>query len=150
MLCSRIQRKHIEEEVLPSRSMRTLLQSVKEKGEGKAPSFDHKVGDPIEDDIVITKQNKIVLVEGNYVLMQESPWNQIGDLLDERWFVACEVDQAMERVRLRHIGTGLSDDQARIRIEGNDRPNGISIQACGSRATSIIHSIDEPSLSFTS
>lgn len=30
-----------------------VLHEVKEKGYGKLPSFDHSVGDPVEDDIVL-------------------------------------------------------------------------------------------------
>lgn len=33
------------------------------------PSFDHGVGDPIEDDIRVEQHHRIVLVEGNYLLL---------------------------------------------------------------------------------
>lgn len=38
-------------------------------GEATLPSFDHGVGDPVPDGITVLSQNKIVLVEGNYLLM---------------------------------------------------------------------------------
>ena len=33
------------------------------------PSFDHGVGDPVPDAVQVIPQNKIVLVEGNYLLL---------------------------------------------------------------------------------
>ena len=33
------------------------------------PSFDHGVGDPVEGDIVVGPDHRLVLVEGNYLLL---------------------------------------------------------------------------------
>lgn len=38
-------------------------------GETLLPSFDHGVGDPVPDGVRVMAQNKIVLVEGNYLLL---------------------------------------------------------------------------------
>lgn len=38
-------------------------------GEAKLPSFDHAKGDPVPDDVQILPEHRVVLVEGNYVLM---------------------------------------------------------------------------------
>ena len=40
-------------------------------GEAVLPSFDHGVGDPVPDNVQVIPQNKIVLVEGNYLLLGE-------------------------------------------------------------------------------
>ena len=38
-------------------------------GTGSFPSFDHRVGDPVDDDIVVEPEHRVVLIEGNYVLL---------------------------------------------------------------------------------
>lgn len=38
-------------------------------GEATLPSFDHGVGDPVPDGVTVIPQNKIILVEGNYLLL---------------------------------------------------------------------------------
>jgi pantothenate kinase len=48
-----------------------------------APSFDHAVKDPVENDIYISSAERIIILEGNYLLMKEFPWNQIHELVDE-------------------------------------------------------------------
>ena len=41
-------------------------------GEGLFPSFDHAVGDPKEAEIQIEPHHRVVLIEGNYLLLGES------------------------------------------------------------------------------
>ncbi|KAL5347882.1 hypothetical protein ACLOAV_007293 [Pseudogymnoascus australis] len=48
-----------------------------------APSFDHAIKDPIENDIYIPSSQRIVILEGNYLLLNEHPWDQIQHLVDE-------------------------------------------------------------------
>jgi pantothenate kinase len=47
------------------------------------PSFDHAIKDPVERDIRIASSQRIVLLEGNYVLLDEHPWSMIQELVDE-------------------------------------------------------------------
>lgn len=49
-----------------------------------APSFDHAVGDPMPDAITISSRCRIVILEGNYVLLNEEPWSKIADMAEDR------------------------------------------------------------------
>ncbi|GMH37507.1 hypothetical protein BSKO_05380 [Bryopsis sp. KO-2023] len=87
------------------------------------PSFDHGVGDPIENDICVSKSTQVVLVEGNYLFLDIDPWTKVPDKLDEKWFASCPLEVAAERVYRRHLETGKPEKEARERIQGNDGPN---------------------------
>ena len=50
----------------------------------KAPSFDHAVKDPVVDDIYLSSAEDLILLEGNYLLLNEPPWCEIADLVDEK------------------------------------------------------------------
>ncbi|KAK1524112.1 short chain dehydrogenase [Colletotrichum costaricense] len=50
-----------------------------------APTFDHKVKDPVSDGFTVDADVQVCIVEGNYLLVDDEPWNQIADLVDERW-----------------------------------------------------------------
>eukprot|EP01025_Chloroclados_australasicus_P038479 TRINITY_DN3965_c0_g1_i2.p1 TRINITY_DN3965_c0_g1~~TRINITY_DN3965_c0_g1_i2.p1 ORF type:complete len:301 (+),score=20.40 TRINITY_DN3965_c0_g1_i2:139-1041(+) len=89
-----------------------------------APSFEHGVGDPVDNDIRIDKKHVIVFVEGNYVLLGIEPWNQLKTLFDESWFVNCPLDEAMDRLFKRQTGNGVPVEISNKRISGNDRLNG--------------------------
>lgn len=57
----------------------------------------------MEDDIKIQKWHKIILVEGLYLLLDDSDWKGVTDLLDEKWFVEIDLDLAMKRTQQRHM-----------------------------------------------
>jgi pantothenate kinase len=94
-----------------------------------APSFDHEVKDPKEDDIAIGAGVRVVLFEGNYLALDREPWREAAGLMDELWFV--EVDMAVSRTRLvsRHVKAGIAKDEeeAKKRVRENDHVNGQEI-----------------------
>ena len=66
----------------------------------------------------------MVVVEGNYLYLDEEPWLQLRDMLDDKWFVDCPIDLAMQRVFERQKALGLDPSVSKARIAGNDEPNG--------------------------
>ncbi|XP_062204572.1 putative uridine kinase C227.14 [Phragmites australis] len=118
------------------------LQTLRAEGSLYAPSFDHGVGDPVENDIFVKPQHKIVIVEGNYLLLEEDVWREIRDFFDEKWFIDIDIDVSMERVLKRHIATGKEPDVAAWRISYNDRPNAELIMESRKNADLVISSVD--------
>ncbi|KAM5346112.1 hypothetical protein ACJ41O_009117 [Fusarium nematophilum] len=97
----------------------------------KAPSFDHALKDPVADAVAISSQAKVVIIEGNYTLLDEEPWSSIAGLVDDKWFVDIPTDVARERLAARHLKAGIetSIDAALSRAEENDIPNGEYIRS---------------------
>lgn len=118
------------------------LKKLRNQGSVNAPSFDHGVGDPIEDDIIVSSQHKVVIVEGNYILLGEGIWKDISSIFDEKWFIDVDLDKAMQRVLKRHISTGKPPDVAKWRIDYNDRPNAELIMKSRNNAHIVINSVD--------
>ena len=75
----------------------------------------------------------------------EAPWNRIPALLDDSWFVDCDIDVAMDRIFRRQTGHGITAEASRKRIAENDRPNGELILSSAARAKLLV-----PSLPFIS
>ncbi|KAA8543315.1 hypothetical protein F0562_021190 [Nyssa sinensis] len=119
----------------------TCLKTLRNQGSVYAPSFDHGVGDPVEDDIFVNLQHKVVIVEGNYLLLEEGVWKEISSTFDEKWFIEVDINTAMQRVLKRHISTGKPPDIAKWRIEYNDRPNAEFINKSKRNADLVIKSI---------
>jgi pantothenate kinase len=96
------------------------------------PTFDHAVKDPVPDGDIVSADTRIVIVEGNYLCLRDHPdWrNDIADSFDEIVFLDVDMDVAMERVVERHhTQLGLTMEQARQRMEENDRPNALLIKS---------------------
>lgn len=94
-----------------------------------APSFDHAVKDPKEDDIAIHPYHRVVVLEGNYLALDRDVWRDAAALLDELWFVEVEREVARRRLRERHVRAGIVADleAGDRRALENDLPNGDDI-----------------------
>lgn len=92
----------------------------------KAPSFDHAKKDPVENDILIRPTDRIVVLEGLYVALDEESWRDAANLMNELWFVDVPMDVAVKRLVSRHVAAGLSPDvqHARTRVMASDMRNG--------------------------
>ena len=94
-----------------------------------APSFDHAVKDPVENDIAISPDMRIIMFEGNYLSLNRSPWKDAASMMDELWFVEVGFERARERLVSRHVKAGIARDEeeANKRVTENDLVNGKEI-----------------------
>ncbi|RAH48656.1 phosphoribulokinase/uridine kinase family protein [Aspergillus brunneoviolaceus CBS 621.78] len=95
-----------------------------------APSFDHEAKDPVEDGVVITPDTSVVIIEGNYCLLNEQIWREVAQLVDYRIFVDTDLQEARRRVAKRHVQAGIEAplDAGLRRVDSNDSLNALIIQ----------------------
>jgi pantothenate kinase len=72
---------------------------------------------------VVGSDVKFVLVEGNYLLLDEEPWSALSGLFDFSIFVDVPRGELERRLMERWRGHGKSDEDARAWIASNDLPN---------------------------
>jgi pantothenate kinase len=96
-----------------------------------APSFDHALKDPVEDDIEISPETSIVILDGNYLLLDEDKWRDISPRLDLRIFVQVDPQLARDRVAARHVAAGIEPtlEKGLERFDSNDLINGDLIRS---------------------
>ena len=90
------------------------------------PGFDHAAKDPTPDTHVLSSTSRVVLVEGNYLLLDEDPWRALAEpgLFDEMWYLRCPLMVVKERLARRHMRAwGWTLEQALDRIEDSDAKN---------------------------
>ncbi|GLJ49289.1 hypothetical protein SUGI_1041730 [Cryptomeria japonica] len=121
------------------------LATLRRQGYVYMPSFDHGLGDPVEDDIFVSPLHKIVLLEGNYLLLEDGYWREVASIFDERWFLDIDIDLAMRRVEKRHLSSSRkSPEEAKWRVEYNDRKNAELIVKSRKNADLVIYSVEAP------
>lgn len=76
---------------------------------------------------VITPKHKIILVEGNYLLLDQTPWNQLHGLFDLSIYLDVTEEKLRARLMERWRSFGFDDDGARAKAETNDLPNAITV-----------------------
>jgi len=72
---------------------------------------------------VITAETAVVIVEGNYLLLDEPPWRRLRDLFDLTVLLEEPVDELERRLAARWARHGREADAARQWIRTNDLPN---------------------------
>jgi pantothenate kinase len=99
-----------------------------------APEFRREIEEAVAGAIAVPPQCPLVITEGNYLLLEQAPWDRVRALLDEAWYV--DVDDGLRRERLvqRHQQFGRSAEAARAWMEGTDEPNARLIAATRGRA----------------
>ena len=117
------------------------LRLLKASGSGSFPSFSHGSGDPVPDDVMVAlEKHQVVLVEGNYLLLDVAPWSEIRSLLDYVFFLEADLQTIRERVYGRHFSLGYGEEVSLRRMLTNDLPNAETVLATKHRADKVIQS----------
>jgi pantothenate kinase len=72
------------------------------------PAFDRKIEEPSDNAILVQPHHKLVIVEGNYLLLANGTWGKIKPLLDETWYIESNFQKIEPRLLERHIKGGRS------------------------------------------
>ena len=108
------------------------------------PAFAHGGGgttDAIAGAIPIAPCIPLVVVEGNYLLLDEGAWRAVRARLDETWYVDLPEEICRERLIRRHIETGREAAAAEAWVEQNDLPNVRTIARTRARADLVIDAL---------
>ena len=100
-----------------------LMRKMRNCGTFLYPTFDRKEDRTIPNSGCITLEDRIVLVEGNYLLLKGPPWSELSQFFDLT--VALDVcrETLQSRLIARWVNHGLSEVDARARALGNDMVN---------------------------
>jgi pantothenate kinase len=104
--------------------LKAMLERLKTGGGDIAvPLFDRDEDFARGSASIVRASDRIVLVEGNYLLLDEAPWNELAALFDFTVFLDVPRGPLAHRLVQRWISHGLSEEEARQRAFTNDMPN---------------------------
>jgi pantothenate kinase len=94
-----------------------------------APGFERTLDQPIAQAVPVEAGTRVVISEGNYLLLPDEQWRRVRAQFDEVWF--CRVDDAVrvERLIARHVLFGRSPDEAREWVLRSDEANAALVGA---------------------
>jgi pantothenate kinase len=93
-----------------------------------APDFDRALDEPVAAGIVVPPGTRLVVTEGNYLADHGPGWREVGDLLDQLWYVDAPPGVREERLLNRHIVGGRNESEARSFVEGSERANAARVE----------------------
>jgi len=96
------------------------------------PKFDRQLDLSIANAIAVHPETPVVVVEGNYLLLNTDPWTSLADVFAVTVLVSPPLDELKTRLQRRWIKYGFDPATALQRANGNDLPNA-ELVLCGSR-----------------
>ena len=101
-----------------------LLSAVRRVAAGETcgwPVYDRLLHNPVED--ALTVDGEIVLLEGNYLLLDEEGWRDLAAYADYTVSVSAGEELLRDRLIDRKIHTGVAEDAAVRFVDYSDMPN---------------------------
>lgn len=111
-------------ETFDARGFTDIVKAVRAGGEVLVPVFDRDRELAICAARAILPEDRIILVEGNYILLDRAPWNALAPLFDFSILVAPSIDELTRRLTERWTGYKLDEAGIEWKLYGNDLPNG--------------------------
>jgi pantothenate kinase len=101
-----------------------LIKQLKEApGDIAVPIFDRHIDRAIANGAVVRPQHKIILTEGNYLLLGSQPWLELRKCFNFTIFINPGLQILESRLVERWLQHGLPPETARARAMSNDIPN---------------------------
>jgi pantothenate kinase len=103
-----------------------------------APGFERTLEQPIAAAVVVPPSARLVVTEGNYLLLPEPRWQAARAAIDEVWHVTGDADLRRSRLVERHVTFGKSPDAAVAWVERTDEVNAAQVAAAAHGADRIV------------
>ena len=112
----------------------SFLSRLKDESEVVVPIFDRSLELSRSSAVIIPKETKVIVTEGNYLLLNSNPWKILQNFFDTTIMIQCEKSILEKRLLDRWKKFKLSDDQIHQKVYDNDLPNGINVIKNSSKA----------------
>jgi pantothenate kinase len=114
-----------------------------------APGFERVIEQPIAGAIPIERPARLIVTEGNYLLLDTARWRPIRPLLAEVWYADLDPAERLHRLIARHIRFGKDEPAAVAWATGTDESNAALVSATRPRAdllvpAALIHRLGHP------
>jgi pantothenate kinase len=102
------------------------------------PGFERTLEQPLAAALVVLPSVRLVVTEGNYLLLDEPHWERARRAMDAVWFVASEETIRVERLVARHVQFGKTPSEARAWVATTDQRNAELVAGTAGKADRVI------------
>jgi len=108
------------------------------------PTFDRAIDEPVPDQVRVVPSDPVVIVEGNYLLLEEVPWNELVELFDAVAYLDVPNDERVDRLVARHVEFGRVRSEALDFVLRSDEVNARRVEPARARADLYVSTTDQP------
>ena len=105
----------------------------------KFPIFHREIEASIVDEGTVSKELRVIVIEGNYLFSTDHNWDGIFPMLDHAWFIEIDDEVRIERLIARHVRYGKTPAEAEAWSRGSDETNARFIGLTANRAENRIY-----------
>ncbi|MGO4596713.1 nucleoside/nucleotide kinase family protein [Terrabacter sp. 2RAF25] len=103
-----------------------------------APGFERTLEQPIAAAVVVPPSARLVVTEGNYLLLDEPRWQAARSAMAEVWYVTGDDELRRSRLVDRHVTFGKSPVAAATWVEQTDEVNAARVAAAADGADRVV------------
>jgi len=129
-------------ETLNFKAALVCLKAIQKGGEISFPVYNRNLHEPVPESGRVSNTHKIVIVEGNFLLLDEFPWDQFRDLFDIRIFINAGSEVIEPALIERHRRGGKAPESIQQHMFEVDLPNARRVLSNFSRADVIVYKKD--------
>ena len=104
-----------------------FINRLEKESEVVIPVFDRSLELSRSSAVIISDDIKVVIFEGNYLLLKSHPWRELHKFFNSTIMVNCDEKILEERLIKRWENFNLSKDVINQKVYENDLPNGIYV-----------------------
>jgi pantothenate kinase len=107
-------------------------------GSVRCPAFDRTIDAPIADRVSVVPGDVVVVVEGNYLLLDRPPWASLSEVFDAIAYLDVPDEIRRSRLIARHVEFGRDPVDAAEFVHRSDEANAALVEASRVRADLVV------------
>ena len=120
--------------------LKNFLVRLRHEDEVVVPVFDRSLELSRSSAVIISKQTKLIIIEGNYLLLKSHPWDLLKEFFDSSIMINCDEKTLEQRLIKRWKGFNYSNEEIHQKVYKNDLPNALNVMKNSSKSDFILDS----------
>ena len=104
-----------------------FLFRLQNENEVAIPIFDRSLELSRSSAVIISKETRVVIVEGNYILLKTHPWRELHKFFNSTIMINTKHEILEKRLIKRWRSFNIPEEEIKQKVFENDLPNGVNV-----------------------
>ena len=104
-----------------------FLFRLQNENEVAIPIFDRSLELSRSSAVIISKETRVVIVEGNYILLKTHPWRELHKFFNTTIMINTKHEILEKRLIERWRSFNIPEEEIKQKVFENDLPNGVNV-----------------------
>ena len=104
-----------------------FLLRLQNEDEVAIPIFDRSLELSRSSAVIISKETRVVIVEGNYILLKTHPWRELHKFFNSTIMINTKHEILEKRLIERWRSFNIPEEEIKQKVFENDLPNGVNV-----------------------